>query len=246
MIGENTIAVELAASTNTLLHQMLDTEQLPEGTLVVAHHQYNGRGMQNNVWESERGLNLTFSFVLYPDFLDINHLFALNQMVSLALREVLNSVLHVDFKVKWPNDIMFENTKVGGILIENSFRGNQIKCSIIGIGLNVNQIQFKKYTPEASSLKIIAGQTFNLDNLLKITCLKLQEYYEFLKKDSFTFLHHEYHQHLFRHNEEHLFRRNGVYFKGVIKGVQTDGKLLLANDYGVEQIVDIKEIQFVY
>lgn len=246
MIGENTIWLEDVTSTNTLLYQMIEKEQLPEGTLVVANNQNSGRGMQNSIWESEKGLNLTFSFVLYPDFLNINHLFALNQMVSLALREVLSSLVNIDFKVKWPNDILFENTKVGGVLIENSFRGNQIKYSIIGVGLNINQTDFKEYTPQASSLKLIAGQTFDLENILKLICAKMIEYYEYIKKDNFLFLHHEYHQHLFRYNEEHLFKKNGVFFKGVIKGVQTDGKLLIANDYNVEQIVNIKEVQFVY
>lgn len=246
MIGENIITIESLGSTNSYLQQLLALEHLPEGTLVIARNQNKGRGMQNNIWESESGLNLTFSLVLYPDFLDINHLFALNQMVSLALREALQTITGYDFKVKWPNDLMFMNEKVGGILIENNFRGNQIKYSIIGIGLNVNQLHFMSYSPNATSLKLITNKHFDLDSLLKQLCAKLQDYYNVMKVSDFAFLHQEYHRQLFRYNEEHLYKKNGVYFKGVIKGVQLDGKLLIANDFDLQQIVDIKEIQFVY
>ena len=121
---------------------MSDTK-LPEGTLILTEDQTRGRGQMGNKWLTEKGKNLTFSIVLYPSFLRPNQHFYLTQFVSIAIQEVIQELLpDKGIKIKWPNDLYVENRKLAGILIENILSGHRIQSSILGIGLNVNQVQF--------------------------------------------------------------------------------------------------------
>lgn len=246
MIGNNIKHLVTVDSTNTHAQYLLSVGHEPDGTIIISSNQNNGRGMQQNSWQSEKGMNLTFSIIIYPHFLEINNVFSLNQFVSLAICNSVIELTGLTFKVKWPNDVMYENSKICGILIENNLRGNRIVNSVIGIGLNVNQTVFLNFIPKATSLKLITSLYFDLNTVLKLVCKKLNEYYEILKQGDYRFLYLDYQKNLFRFNEEHLFKKNDVYFKGVIKGVQADGKLIIADDHNTSSIIDVKEIQFVY
>lgn len=246
MIGNKIIQLLTVDSTNNYAQYLLANELQPEGTLIVSTNQISGRGMHHNTWQSEKEMNLTFSIILYPEFVEFKNIFALNQFVSLAVCSFINELTGLSFKVKWPNDIMFDNQKICGILIENNIRGNRIQSCIVGIGININQTSFPDFTPKATSLKMITSKNYDLNETLKLLCNKLDEYYTILKQGDYRFLIAEYHQNLFRYNEEHLFKRNETYFKGVIKGVQADGKLLIADEFNTSSVIDVKEIQYVY
>src|SRR5690606_20336083 len=98
------------------------------------------------IWLSQKGMNLTFSILLRPDFLEPKKQFLLTMAISLAIAEALQNILggihHV--QVKWPNDIYVDGEKIAGILIENSIRGKHWNHAVVGIGLNVNQEQFQE------------------------------------------------------------------------------------------------------
>ncbi|MEO8148047.1 MAG: biotin--[acetyl-CoA-carboxylase] ligase [Bacteroidia bacterium] len=246
MIGDRIIYLKSVASTNSYAWQLLNAEHPAEGTVVNCTNQTDGRGMQGNNWESEADKNLAFSVILYPEFLDIDYFFALNQVAALSVCEFLRETTGEDFKVKWPNDVMFENKKIAGILIENNLRGNIVTASVAGIGININQTNFMSYMPDAVSLKMITGKIYALDKMLNEVCVKMNDYYDILKQGDYNFLHREYHRFLYRYNEQHQFQKNGIYFNGIIKGVRADGKLLLADEYGINQVIDVKEVRFVY
>ncbi|HZX59878.1 MAG TPA: biotin--[acetyl-CoA-carboxylase] ligase, partial [Mucilaginibacter sp.] len=121
---------------------MSNSKPLPDGTVIMADDQHAGRGQQNNRWHSEPGKNLTFSLLLRPSFLSVTRQFDLTRAVSMGIIEALRPFLGEKLKIKWPNDIYYEDRKMGGILIENTLQSNQIKNSVIGIGLNINQEAF--------------------------------------------------------------------------------------------------------
>jgi BirA family biotin operon repressor/biotin-[acetyl-CoA-carboxylase] ligase len=132
---------------------------------VVADYQTAGRGCGTNRWESERGRNLLFSLLIRPHGLSANRQFHLSMAISLAISETLGQ--HVgDVSIKWPNDIYWRDGKIAGILIEHTLQGALIKDSIIGVGLNVNQREFRSDAPNPVSLWQISGQETNREELL--------------------------------------------------------------------------------
>src|SRR4249920_303843 len=124
MIGDKIIYLKSVGSTNSYAQHLLSAEHPAEGTVIAGAIQLQGKGMQGNKWESEADKNLAFSIVLYPEFLNIDYFFALNQVAALSVCEFLREATGEEFKVKWPNDVMFENKKIAGVLIENNLRGN--------------------------------------------------------------------------------------------------------------------------
>ena len=169
-------------STNNHLRRLLDKEQLPEGSLVVTDFQTAGKGQVGNSWESEAGMNLMFSILLYPDFIPANRQFLISQIASLSVKETLDA--YTDFiQVKWPNDIYWKDRKICGMLIENDLSGQLLYCSIIGIGLNLNQSLFRSNAPNPISLTQITGKKYDREEVLnrflriffQYYCLLLQE-----------------------------------------------------------------------
>ncbi len=163
-VGKNLLELSEVDSTNAFANQLLSS-QPAEGTVVRAAYQSAGRGQQSNVWLSQANANLTFSLILHPKFLAPQRAFALNKVVSLALHQCIQELLpDRTVSVKWPNDILVDGKKVAGILIENHLDQHGIKASIVGIGLNVNQVNFPdELSGKASSLSLEAGRQFDLD-----------------------------------------------------------------------------------
>ena len=137
-------------STNAWLQQALLEQQLPEGVLVYTSYQTNGRGQLTNVWESEKDKNLLFSMLFTPVWLPVKDQFVLSQAVALGVVRFLNK-FQAGFKVKWPNDIYWNDKKIAGILIENNLQGTVIGSSVVGIGLNINQMEFLSDAPNPVS-----------------------------------------------------------------------------------------------
>jgi BirA family biotin operon repressor/biotin-[acetyl-CoA-carboxylase] ligase len=238
---------------------------LSEGTILVTDHQTAGRGQRGNTWEAKAGENLTFSLLLKPTFLAIKDIFSLNIFVALAVRKALEEFFFEQenfyenkknsFFVKWANDIFYNNQKIGGILIENTIKGNFIQNSIVGIGLNINQTQFKN--ENATSLaKIINENTsknigtkpdikFNLEYILHNILKHLEYYYLCAKKGEFPKQKEEYFAYL------HLFDTwanyelpNGEIFLGKIIGITQEGYLEIQTENTEILTFGLKEIRF--
>ena len=220
------------------------SEPLAEGTVIMADNQYAGRGQQQNEWHAEPGLNLTVSILLKPSFLLIAQQFMLNIAVSNGIYQALNGVLGHGLTIKWPNDIYYEDRKIGGVLIENNIAGRAIKSSIIGIGLNVNQ---KNFDPEkvktASSLSIILQEDVNLMELLGKICCQIEGQYLKLRAGQYDQLKREYSHCLYKLNRLAFFRQNGELLEGKITGVTEEGLLLLAVNGAIRRY-NFKEIEF--
>ena len=153
------------SSTNVWLYDKISEKNDISDTVVVAAHQTAGRGMDKNRWESEAGKNLLFSIALNVNFLEAENQFTISQAVSVAIVDVLSQFIdNQQLFIKWPNDIYFGDKKLAGMLIQNTVEGRMMGTSIIGIGLNVNQMEFSKDIPNPISLKMILGKDFDLEN----------------------------------------------------------------------------------
>lgn len=156
-------------STNNYLQSLCSEQKVEELTVVVADFQTSGRGQRGNSWESAPGKNLLFSTVIFPEFLEARRQFLISQIISLAIKEELDTYT-TDISIKWPNDIYWKEKKICGMLIENDLMGRNISQSIAGIGININQEIFHSSAPNPVSLLQITEEEHDLFEILKISC----------------------------------------------------------------------------
>ncbi len=232
-------------STNNYLKTLLNTNQLPEGYVIVADFQNSGKGLGANTWESEPGKNLTFSLLLRPDTLKAEEMFLLSKAVSLGIIDALNEIRNC-FTIKWPNDIYYQNKKVGGILIENQIQGDYIKYSMIGIGININQDVFTSEAPNPISIKQILCQPLNRKEILKNMLNQISIWYDMLSDEYFDKINEQYFNHLFRNTDYHDFKAGDELFHAKIKEVANDGQLILKTPAGEIRKFYLKEVEFVF
>jgi len=152
----NIIKLNATDSTNTYLLALAKNKELPDDTIVVATEQKKGRGQRNATWQSKSGKSLTFSVFKRLNGILPQEQFVISMAVSVAVVNYLIKLTDRGLQIKWPNDIMADVKKCGGILIENQMRGDSIKSTIIGIGINVNNKDFKNL-PQATSLLKYTG-----------------------------------------------------------------------------------------
>lgn len=240
------IKLNATNSTSTYLKNLISGDILEDFTVVVAQKQLEGRGQMGTVWMSEDGKNLTFSLLKKVDALPVMEQFVLNIIIPLAIYDALNGLNVPDLRIKWPNDILSGNTKICGILIENILSGKNIQSSVIGIGLNVNQMQFGGL-PNVSSLKLILGQTFDLDELLVSIVESIKNRFMVSEGKSIAQLKTEYENALFRKDKPSTFKnQKDEMFMGFIRGISQQGKLLVTMEDDVLKEFDLKEIKLLY
>ena len=240
--GSKIIRIPQTASTNWYLLQLLNTEKPVEGSIVVTDHQTQGRGLADNAWESEPGVNLTFSMILYPSFVEVSRQFLVSKAISLAVYDFLSE--HIpDVSVKWPNDVYAGQQKITGILIENFSDGAHLNKTIAGIGVNINQEQFLSDAPNPVSLRQLTGKIYPLENCLKTLHTYIAARYRMMQEDVEK-LHADYLQHLYRFDEIHCYSANGVVFEARITGVNNYGMLEMVTTNGKCKIFGYKEVVF--
>jgi BirA family transcriptional regulator, biotin operon repressor / biotin---[acetyl-CoA-carboxylase] ligase len=235
-------------STNQVALDLVSKSKPSEGTAVFTFRQTAGRGQIGSRWESEPNKNIALSVILHPKCLPVRQQFMLNKAVSLAIRDVVaDSLAHhyLPVCVKWSNDIYVGNEKIAGILIQNVISGTYLQYSIIGIGLNVNQIKFPDFVPNATSLQLQSNQSFDLKLILKQIFEKLEQYYLLLKFGHFDRLDALYLQYLYQYQQPALYQRlDGRVFRGTILGVTDIGRLQILTDAKELETFDLKEIKF--
>jgi BirA family biotin operon repressor/biotin-[acetyl-CoA-carboxylase] ligase len=241
-IGKQIISLPSCHSTNDLMAQMSAKNQLYEGAIIVTKHQTKGKGQRGNMWNSPEGKNLTFSIFLKPRFLKASQQFELNRMVSLALLDVvrdLNSAAKIF--VKWPNDLMLNRKKVAGILIENSIGQKGISESVLGIGLNVNQID--EILPTATSLVQQFEQEYDLNEILLKIVQRIEHYYLIVRSSDFRFIHEMYESKLYLKDQVAYYEDASGKFNGIIRKVNPDGVLEIEDESGIYKKYHFKEVR---
>lgn len=239
------IHLKKTKSTNIYLRDLIKAKDVKEGTIVYADYQTEGRGQRGNAWESEAGRNLLFSIVLYPRFLKANEQFILSQIVSLAIKDFLSKRFD-DITIKWPNDIYWRNQKIAGILIENQLIEDHLYQSIIGVGLNVNQIKFRSDATNPVSMRLINnGQENDRSAILSLISYYIQVYYDEIKNGQKDKIIQDYKDSLFRRNGYYEYIDENGYFTARIKDVEPNGMLILEKKDGEIKRYAFKEVQYI-
>lgn len=223
--------IEQTNSTNTLLKELIAKGQEPD--FIYAGYQTAGRGQTGNSWESEKGKNLICSILLPPN----KNLYFLNIAVSVAILRLFDEPL----TIKWPNDIYWKDKKLAGILLENAIIGNEVKYTIAGIGLNVNQTEFVSDAPNPVSLKKITGKEYVIDQLMQ----DLLEAVHTVLNEPEEAVWSEYKAHLYRREGYWPFADQNGTFEAQIEDVLPSGEIVLRDKNGQLHTYGFKQIKYI-
>ena len=218
--------IHLPSTPSTSSYMAGIAADLPHGAVVVTDEQTAGRGQRGNSWEAEPGANLTFSLLLRPESIRAAEQFSLSEAVALGIAGVLRRYLpDIPVEIKWPNDIYAADRKICGILIENSLIGPKIRHSIAGIGINVNQTEWRSDAPNPVSMAQLAGHTFTLDVILEevVGAIMVQLSHTPAER------HSAYMDSLWgRHGLTYRDTSTGDVFRATVSSIAPDGMLSLA------------------
>jgi len=242
----NIIKLDATASTNTYLREMLTSCDLENFTTVVTENQFAGKGQRGEKWVSEAGSNLTFSVLIKNSHPLAYTVFDVNIMVALSLLRALKKRHNLPFFIKWPNDILSANKKICGILIENVLKSNGTFASIVGIGINVNQLVFDGNS-KASSLSLLLGKKVDKELILHDVLAELKTGFACLEQGNGADLWVEYKKHLYRKGMVSVFETpGGNRFNGIIRDVTAVGKLVVETNEEQQVEFALKEVKLLY
>lgn len=222
--------IEQTDSTNRLAIDMLSKTNPEQGFLVITDYQTAGKGQFGRSWQSEAGQNILASFIFYPILVPVDCIFRLHILSSLSIIKLLITNNVENAQIKWPNDIYVGSKKVGGILIQNSLKGSIIQWSVMGIGLNVNQVIFPSDL-QASSMKLETGHEFNRYELIAQLRQELLDQFNQLDNMDWNEKLEMYNQYLYLRGINSSFQNEkGVPFNGRIQDVTERGCLRVVDE----------------
>ena len=238
------IKLDAIDSTNIYVKELIAKGDIKNYTAVISKYQTSGRGRNKNIWQDEPSKNLNFT--LYKEFngFKIENKFLLNIISSISVFNLLKNYNLKNLSVKWPNDIMTGNKKISGILIENNIRGKSINYSIVGIGINVNQLNFKNL-PKATSLRIETGVTNSPELMAEELQQILKLNFELMLKNPDKLL-NVYNKFLFEKDKTANYIINNKILLGKLINVNMFGEILIRNNDGFIEKFNQDEIKLIY
>lgn len=230
------LRLEEVDSTNTYVAK--NVADLESATIVTTDHQTAGRGQRGNSWESEPGMNLTFTMLMRPEKFAAIRQFSLSEAVAVAIVDVIGEELEIFTEIKWPNDIYWRDNKLAGILIEHAVMGSEIMHTIIGVGLNVNQTKFLSDAPNPISLRQILINRGEKDDTIIDRDILLEKIGTRIKENILRLtdekalerIHDKYMRRLWRNNHQvYKFRdvESGRIYPGIVGEIETTGHLCI-------------------
>lgn len=227
IIGKPFIKLNSVESTNNYAMQKVKIGSTNHGTAYFAYEQTSGKGQYDKHWLSGKGENIILSIVLEPENFSITRKFHLNVISALAVKDLFNKYTTDIIKIKWPNDIYWCDRKAAGILIENIVRGDKIRYSVAGMGININQTNFSEGLKNPVSLKQITGKDYDVLKLAEELCLMLNEKYIQLLNGCFEDLMNEYNNNLYKKNAVVKFKKDAALFEARVIAVDNKGRLII-------------------
>jgi len=245
----NIIKLNAIDSTSLFLKDLSKNGTLENFTVVVADTQSKGQGQMNTQWHSADGENLLFTMYAQLKGLPVELSPFVSFLVALRIRKIIEGFLSNQTKIliKWPNDIMSYTQKIAGILVENKLKQTHVSETFIGIGLNVNQLVFPDFLPNAISMSRISGLRYNRDSILNEIVNELKEVLnvDYIVKNK-KYIKEEYLSHLYKINIPCMFKDNkqDEVFMAKVIDVSNDGLLILEKEDELHYSYAVKEISF--
>ncbi len=233
IIGKDVHFYPLAGSTNNIAYK-LAKEGAPEGTVVMADGQTNGRGRLNRRWESPPGVNIYTSIILRPSIPPMDAP-KLTMLSSVAVLEVLRTFLPNSLFLKWPNDVLVGHKKISGILAEMDAEADRVRFVILGIGINVNiekEAFPSELRPLATSLIEETGCRASRATLLKDLYFSLERWYKLFLESGFEPVRERWERYGLLDGKEVAVRQFGTTIEGIAVGIDSDGALFVRRSTG--------------
>ena len=219
-------------STNDYAWNYVANNTPNDKIVIIAAHQTAGKGQYDRKWVADKGKNITMSVIMALQDWKLKDAFHLNIIVSVSILKAIHRIEGMNLAVKWPNDIYYEEKKLGGILIKNRVIRSLIEHTVIGIGLNVNQDKFDTSIPNPVSLNLILNKTLSLEQLMKAVLSELSDSFECAKSKGIKEMHMYYVNHLFGKGQYRKYRINSERKTLAIVGVEDSGDIILREENG--------------
>jgi BirA family biotin operon repressor/biotin-[acetyl-CoA-carboxylase] ligase len=230
-IGRKIVHKETVDSTQKVAHR-LSQEGCEEGTVVIAEEQVAGRGRMEREWYSPKSSGIWMSIILKPK-LPPYQAPQFTLLTAVAIVEAIQEVTGLQPKIKWPNDILINGKKMTGILTELQANSDQIYAIIIGIGMNVNQLQFPDHLKEiATSIAIEKGEKVFRPQLIQRILEKLEHYYDLYLKEGFAPIKSLWEQYAISIGKHIKARTITGTISGKALGITDEGVLQIQDDEG--------------
>ena len=224
----NIIKLNATSSTNNYLKDKLSNAACEDGDLIWTKHQTEGRGQRDKSWLSEANKSLSLSIYKTFETKTPQHPFEISSAVACAVIRTLHSIGIPGLNIKWPNDILSCNHKIGGILIENTYKYSRLNETIIGLGLNINQEKFD-LLPHAGSLFMITQKEWDIETVFKslIQSFENVSFSDFLdhEKENLTM----FNSFLWRKNKLSKFYGSEGIFEAIPLKVTQEGNLIISD-----------------
>jgi BirA family biotin operon repressor/biotin-[acetyl-CoA-carboxylase] ligase len=230
-------------STNNYAMGQIHSGNAAHGDAWFAVEQTKGKGRRGKAWEADKGKNIMLSIVADVSFLQLYEQFQLSAAVALGCYDFYKIFDNIHTKIKWPNDLFWNDKKAGGVLIENVINGNIWQWTVIGIGININQTNFLVEENEPVSLKQITGQTYDVIALGKQLHESVIKRLEELRKNGFEEILLEYNSFLYKRNEKTKLKKENVVVETTITGVSKLGQLQTFDT--IERSFDFDEVKWI-
>jgi BirA family biotin operon repressor/biotin-[acetyl-CoA-carboxylase] ligase len=225
-IGHSFQVFDTISSTNMYAMNAVREGLAEHGDAFFSYHQTAGRGQRGKKWWSAAGENIQLSVVLQTAILAPSQRFRLSAAMAVGTLHWLQSVLPGPWKIKWPNDLYWNDRKAGGILIENIQHAEQWTWAIAGFGININSKTFDPALPNPISLKVLSGETYDLLPLAHQLCACLEQSWQKLTRGGWPEVHEAYNSHLMGRNSYQKLKTQNAVAQYLIKGVDEGGQLV--------------------
>jgi BirA family transcriptional regulator, biotin operon repressor / biotin---[acetyl-CoA-carboxylase] ligase len=264
------IELESVDSTNNYAFKQLHAGLAQHGTAYFAREQMAGKGQRGKTWSAAKDSSLLLSIVVDPGPLLLTQQFQLSACVAVSVCEFFSRYAGDSTRIKWPNDLYWQDRKAGGVLIENIIgsqksevgpsaslrmsRNDQLSTvnfqksshwqwAVIGIGINVNQEIFPEELKNPVSLKQITCSDFSPVEMAKELCLVLENNFNKLVISGFETIYSSYLSFLYKKNELVKLKKGSRVFETTIKRVSPAGKLIV--QHAMEEEFGFGEIEWV-
>jgi BirA family biotin operon repressor/biotin-[acetyl-CoA-carboxylase] ligase len=180
-LGRQIVFYDTVGSTNTVA--LACGEEPEEGTVILSDSQEKGRGRLGRSWVSPPGVNIYLSILLHPR-IEPEHATLITLLSAIACTYALRKTTGLSISVKWPNDLMAADRKLGGILTEMKITGKKIVLAVIGIGINVNMAAHEfpdQIRTTATSVKIETGEDVSRERIIAEILNETDRWYKVLQ-----------------------------------------------------------------
>jgi BirA family biotin operon repressor/biotin-[acetyl-CoA-carboxylase] ligase len=239
---KNILILDSVDSTNNYAMALIQGGKSIDGNAVFAMEQTNGKGRRGRQWESNKGDNIILSISLQMQWLPVSQQFQLSVAIALGCFDLVSKYAPKKASIKWPNDIFLNDTKAGGILIENTIKGTLWQWAVAGIGLNINQTNFESTGINATSLSMVTKRTYSIlqlaEELYEVALKRINE----LKSGYFLSMLETYNKHLFAKNRIVLLKKENEIFETKILRVSDTGQLITHDK--TERKFNFDEVEF--